>query len=276
MSVRYRWFSQRRKMNAQPWPCTHWRGFLVGVAGLLFVAFALFDYPVGLMARDLTGPIKEYGEFITHFGQSEWILITSFVVFAIGMTAAGAAEESDRRTRAKGVFLAQAASFVFAAVALSGIAVNVLKGIIGRPRPNMLIYHDLSPFAFDPLSFSGNYSSLPSGHSTTVAVIFTAAAFFLPRHRILFFSLAVCVAMSRIIVGAHYPSDVIAGLAFGSWFTYVTAIFFSRYRMVFRIDERGWPVPRNGFSELRPDFMRKHPNKPAPQTDLDLTTQKGH
>ncbi|WP_180897812.1 phosphatase PAP2 family protein [Martelella soudanensis] len=276
MSVRYRWFSQRRKMKDQPWPSTHWRGFAVAAAGLLFVAFAILDYPVGLMARDLSGPIKEYGEFVTHFGQSEWILITCALVFALGMTAAGTADDGDRRARAKGVFLAQAASFVFLAVASSGIVVNLLKGIIGRPRPNMLVYHDLSPFAFDPVSFAGNYSSLPSGHSTTVAVIFTAAAFFLPRHRILFFSLAVCVAMSRIIVGAHYPSDVIAGLAFGSWFTYLTAIFFSRYRMVFSIDERGWPVPRNCFSALRPEFMRKHPHHPAPQTDLDLETQKGH
>ncbi len=276
MTVRYRWFSQRRKLKDQKWPCTHWRGFMVGVAGLLFVAFAILDYPVGLMARDLSGPIREYGEFITHFGQSEWILITSVLVFALGMTAAGAADEADRRTRAKGVFLAQAASFVFAAVALSGLAVNLLKGLIGRPRPNMLVYYDLSPFAFDPMSFASDYASFPSGHATTVAAIFTAAAFFLPRHRILFFSLAVCVAMSRIIVGAHYPSDVIAGLAFGSWFTYLTAIIFSRYRMVFSIDPQGWPVPRNGFSALKPEFMRKHPHHAVPQTDLDLTTQKGH
>ncbi|WP_174802518.1 phosphatase PAP2 family protein [Martelella limonii] len=276
MPVRYRWFSQRRKLKDRAWPSTHWRGFALAASSLLFVAFAVLDYPVGLMVRDLTGPVKHYGEFVTHFGQSEWILITSFLVFALGMTAAGSADPADRRTRAKGVFLAQAASFVFAAVALSGLATNLLKGIIGRPRPNMLVYHDLSPFAFDPFSFAGSYSSLPSGHATTVAAIFTAAAFFLPRHRILFFSLAVCIGMSRIIVGAHYPSDVIAGLAFGSWFTYLTAIVFSRYRMVFRIDAHGWPVPRNGFSALRPEFMRTPRHSPAPQTDLDFTTQKGH
>ena len=55
----------------------------------------------------------------------------------------------------------------------SGLAVNLLKGLIGRPRPNMLVYYDLSPFAFDPMSFAGQYSSFPSGHATTVAAITT-------------------------------------------------------------------------------------------------------
>nr|WP_272212961.1 phosphatase PAP2 family protein [Marinicella sp. W31]MDC2878893.1 phosphatase PAP2 family protein [Marinicella sp. W31] len=92
----------------------------------------------------------------------------------------------------------------------------------------------------------------------------------------LFFSLAVVIAMSRTIVGAHYPSDVIAGLAFGAWCTYFVAIYFSRYRMVFRIDDNGWPVPRNSIKALKPEFMRHHHAPQARETDLDLRPQKGH
>ncbi len=272
MTVPYRWFSQRRKVKDQKWPCNHWRGFLVGTMGTVLVAFAILDYPVGVMSRELDPLLHQYGTLLTDFGKSDWILIVSFLAIIVGLGAAGTGE---RRTRAKGVFLAQASSFVFAAIAFSGIAVALIKNIIGRPRPNML-FQELGPFSFDPFEFDADFASFPSGHSTTVGAIFTCAAFFIPRHRALFFSLAVVIAMCRTIVGAHYPSDVIAGLAFGSWCTYLVAIFFSRYRMVFRIEGNGWPVPRNSIKALKPEFMR-HRHSPDPkQTDLDLGTQKGH
>ncbi|WP_187326750.1 phosphatase PAP2 family protein [Martelella lutilitoris] len=272
MTVPYRWFGQRRKVKDRKWPCNHWRGFVVGTAGMVLVAFAILDYPVGVMSKQLDPLLHRYGNLLTDFGKSDWVLIVSFLAIIVGLGAAGT---GDRRTRAKGVFLAQASSFVFAAIAFSGIAVALIKNTIGRARPNMLA-HDLGPFSFSPMQFDADFASFPSGHSTTIAAIFTCAAFFMPRHRVLFFSLAVAVAMCRTIVGAHYPSDVIAGLAFGAWCTYLVAIFFSRYRMVFRIDDGGWPVPRNSIRALKPEFMRHHRAPVPKQTDLDLGTQKGH
>lgn len=239
---------------------------------MVLVAFAILDYPVGVMSKQLDPLLHQYGNLLTDFGKSDWILIVSFLAIIVGLGAAGT---GDRRTRAKGVFLAQASSFVFAAIAFSGIAVALIKNTIGRARPNMLD-HDLGPFSFSPMQFDADFASFPSGHSTTIAAIFTCAAFFMPRHRVLFFSLAVAVAMCRTIVGAHYPSDVIAGLAFGTWCTYLVAIFFSRYRLVFRIDDGGWPVPRNSIKALKPEFMRHHSAPVTKQTDLDLGTQKGH
>ncbi|WP_319518977.1 phosphatase PAP2 family protein [uncultured Martelella sp.] len=273
MTVPYRWFSQRRKMQSCKWPCNHWRGFLVGTLGLVLVSFAVLDYPVGLMSQDFNPTVVHYGKLLTHFGKSDWILFASFLAIIVGLGAAGT---GDRRTRAKGVFLAQASSFVFASVAFSGIAVAIIKNLIGRPRPHLLLHQDIGPFSFSPMHFDSDFASFPSGHSTTIAAIFTCAAFFMPRHRVLFFSLAVVIAMCRTIVSAHYPSDVIVGLAFGTWCTYFVAIFFSRYRMVFRIDETGKPVPRNSIKALKPAFMRSHHAQASGETDLDLRAQKGH
>jgi undecaprenyl-diphosphatase len=46
------------------------------------------------------------------------------------------------------------------------------------------------------------------------------------------------------MVSAHYPSDVVAGLALGAWFSFMTAIVYSRYGLLFKTDENGWPIPR--------------------------------
>ena len=45
-----------------------------------------------------------------------------------------------------------------------------------------------------------------------------------PRARLVIFALAGWLAATRIVVGAHYPSDVIAGLAFGHMFAVLAAL----------------------------------------------------
>ncbi|TCT41080.1 undecaprenyl-diphosphatase [Martelella mediterranea] len=282
MAVPFRWLSKHRKLKT-PMPCCQWRGFLVGTLGVVAVSFAVLDYPVATMTEHLSPAVRYYGEMITDFGSAEWMLISSFVAIMLGLTAAGVAKKTDVRTRAKGVLFAQAASFIFICVASSGLLVNLIKKSIGRARPSML-YQDYGAFSFHPLEFSSKFASFPSGHSTTTAAFFAAAAFFFPRHRVLFFSLAVCIAMSRTIVGAHYPSDVVAGLAFGAWWTYLVALFFAHHRMVFRIDPTGWPVPRNSMTALKLDFghrqkVREEAQKKAAKragsaAGLDLHVQK--
>ena len=42
-----------------------------------------------------------------------------------------------------------------------------------------------------------------------------AVGYFVPRLRFALLALAALIAASRVIVGAHYPSDVIAGVAIG-------------------------------------------------------------
>ncbi|HHY47308.1 MAG TPA: phosphatase PAP2 family protein [Firmicutes bacterium] len=81
---------------------------------------------------------------------------------------------------------------------LVGLVVQVLKHLVGRPRP-----------------FGGSPDSFPSGHT---AVIFGLAQVYGTRYRrfkLLFLALAVLVGLSRLYVGAHYPLDVLAGMAIG-------------------------------------------------------------
>ena len=57
---------------------------------------------------------------------------------------------------------------------------------------------------------------MPSRHSFSAAGIAVTAGFVWPPLGIVAGLLAVCIAVTRILSGVHYPSDVLAGLGFGA------------------------------------------------------------
>jgi undecaprenyl-diphosphatase len=102
----------------------------------------------------------------------------------------------------------------FAAVALGGglLLNKALKLLFARPRPVL----DWSAAAALPAS-----SSFPSGHAmatATLATVLTALAW---RSRwrwpvaLAAWGFALLVAASRVLLGVHFPSDVVAGAAIG-------------------------------------------------------------
>jgi membrane-associated phospholipid phosphatase len=85
-----------------------------------------------------------------------------------------------------------------AAVAASYALSTALKFVVRRPRPDQ------------PLMATKTQLSFPSSHAVTS---FTAArAFRAPA----LYALAVPMALSRLYLGVHYPSDVAAGAALGT------------------------------------------------------------
>ncbi len=91
-------------------------------------------------------------------------------------------------------------------VALVGVAAyKLLKHLATRERP--YITHDTIDLAGAPL----DRYSFPSGH-TMHAVAFTMlAAYHVPAWLLPLAAFGVLVALSRVILGLHYPTDVIAG-----------------------------------------------------------------
>jgi len=91
----------------------------------------------------------------------------------------------------------------------------VLKNWIARPRPYVTV-SSIYPLISKPGEFS-----FPSGHS---AAAFSAAGVFvktLPkRFGIPLFLFAVVIALSRLYVGVHYPSDVLCGVISGLLISY--------------------------------------------------------
>lgn len=118
---------------------------------------------------------------------------------------------------ARATFLRDAV--LWTAASLSGLLVEgSLKHLVARPRPlehfsaairsGQVDVHVLGPHL--------HWFSFPSGHSTTA---FCAAVLFgglYPRFLWPFLGMAALTAISRVYVGAHFPSDVLAGALIGT------------------------------------------------------------
>ncbi len=96
------------------------------------------------------------------------------------------------------------------AIALSDqFSSAVLKGMVARMRP----CHVLPDVHL--LVGCGGGLSFPSSHAVNTTTAALILAFFFPRWRWWFAGFAVIVGLSRIVVGVHYPADVVGGAAIG-------------------------------------------------------------
>jgi undecaprenyl-diphosphatase len=139
-----------------------------------------------------------------------------------------------------------AAFYVFASVAIAGIVANLSKYVIGRARPKL--FTDAGSFSFDFLSFEADWASFPSGHATTGMALGLSLALLFPRFRWVFLTLGFWIAVSRLFVGAHYPSDVLAGGLLGALTAWLLARALARHRLLFGFDRDGGLMRRRTAS----------------------------
>jgi len=104
----------------------------------------------------------------------------------------------------------------FAAIGAAGSAAvlgifvfKALKRLSQRPRPCQIEPHCWSK-VLPPDKFS-----FPSGHTMTAFSIALVVSYFYPSLEGMLFFLALSIAVSRIVLGMHFLSDVLAGVVMG-------------------------------------------------------------
>ena len=117
--------------------------------------------------------------------------------------------------------------FLLTVVIGETVLVNTIKELLDRVRPT-----------FNPVAETLG-PSFPSGHSATAAALYAAVGLVVARRRSpttrtviagAAVVLAVAVACSRVLLGVHWMSDVVAGLAFGwMWFAICSIAFGGRF-----------------------------------------------
>ena len=105
------------------------------------------------------------------------------------------------------------AFLVFCSLVASGVVVEILKFMIGRARP--IFFDEFGIVGFFPWTFEWAFNSMPSGHTALSFAGLVMLGMLMSRFKFLTWTLAIVIAVSRVAVGEHWPSDVLLGAFIG-------------------------------------------------------------
>ena len=125
---------------------------------------------------------------------------------------------------------AKKAIFIFFSAGFGGLILFIIKYTLQRVRPL-------------PEVFSGY--SFPSGHSTIIVVFFLSLLFIINKKEILSMLATfaiIAVPISRVVLGAHFLSDVVAGLLLGSIVVDFMKVYYKKIYNIIRsiVGENKW------------------------------------
>ena len=152
--------------------------------------------------------LKDFFKQITVLGDSKWYFVSSFFV----IISCYFIKKTNYYHNYKNVINVCNNFSIFLSLSLiaSGLITQLIKHIVGRPRPGYASF-DVGP-EFNFFNLSSEFHSFPSGHTSTIFVVALVASLLLPKLKYFFISLAGVIAFSRIVVGAHFFTDVLAGI----------------------------------------------------------------
>jgi membrane-associated phospholipid phosphatase len=238
---------------------------LLVAASLIAFGFLLIDPFVFEQARALPPDVKKFFANITNIGRSNWMLIPTGAAIALALVLKQR-HASFRNSAAYGL-IASTIGFVFVSIGGAGLITSLIKNILGRARPKL--FDTVGALDFKLFAFSPEHASFPSGHATNIFAFATVIAMLWPQGRVLLYTVAVWIAASRVLIGAHYFTDVVVAALIGTAFPYIVRERFAARRWLF---ER----TRTGGYRIRGLRTQRWLNWPGAHERLARTRPSGH
>ena len=194
--------------NTSPMRSTRALGLIAIIILICVLLIGYVDKPTLLFVKQhVTGDLKAFFRVVTDFGRADAYVLGALLLFIVGRV-------TSRRTTPHPAAefygaLSRSGLFVLVSLACSAVIVHAMKLSFGRPRPKLLFTEDFYGFHF--LAFDTKFNSFPSGHSQTIWAVMIPLALLFPKGRYVFIAAATFIASSRVLVTAHFPSDVVMG-----------------------------------------------------------------
>ncbi|MFA6265193.1 MAG: phosphatase PAP2 family protein [Pseudolabrys sp.] len=208
-------------------------GAAIVVAALL-IGMLLVDAAATRAVRHLPGWIVKLFNELTDYGKGAWFL------WPLGLLYLALAALPRLVTPISQAVLAAVmvrAGFLFAAIGLPGLFASIVKNMIGRARPG--VPGRIDPFVFDPFHWAPAYAGMPSGHATTAFAALAAIGTLWPRARTALLIYAAVIAVSRVVVQAHFVTDTLSGAVVGIVGVVLVRRWFAAERLGFAIGADG-------------------------------------
>lgn len=207
---------------------------IVVVGGFTVVLMAGFDArEIGMMPPRGT-PALWPVRILTDFGKDSYVLsLLAAMLVVVAMVAATLRGTSQARLLSFGLRL----QFLFFAVAVPLLPGELVKWIVGRGRP--FVGGQPNPFNFAHFAGTEAYASFPSAHAMTAFALAFAVSAVWPRARGLMMAYALVIAVTRLVLLAHHPSDVVAGALIGVIGAMCVRYWFAARRLGFVIGRDG-------------------------------------
>lgn len=180
------------------------------------LALAVVVLMVGFDAREITlmpprGTASLWpARVATDFGKDSYVLAALFGILLVAGLVAPALRGA---AQAHWLVFGLRVQFLFFAVLVPLLPGELLKWVVGRGRP--FVGGQANPFNFAHFAGTEAYASFPSAHAITAFALAFAVSAIWPRMRGLMIAYALVICITRLVLLAHHPSDVVAGALIG-------------------------------------------------------------
>jgi membrane-associated phospholipid phosphatase len=239
--------SHSRRAEAARRSARHILLLTAGSAAVIIVLmYALDVTEISLMPPRGTASLWPV-RILTDFGKDAYVLcLLAAALLAIAIIAPRFKGTSRSRLLDLGTRL----QFLFLAVLVPVLAGELTKWVVGRGRP--FVGGKANAFNFSHFAGTEAFASFPSAHAITSFALAFAVAALWPRTRVVMIVYAVLIAMTRLVLLAHHPSDVVAGALIGVVGAMLVRYWFAARRLGFTIHRDGKIVPlRSAGGQLK-------------------------